>query len=79
MIDDISVVSSDLWTKIDAQLTKVFWANTFSFPSVSMMLVGDIIPFPTVKGDYISQNLRMVAAWSSSYLRSSGICLNMLS
>ena len=50
MIDEISVVSSDLWTKIDAQLTKVFWSNTFSFPSVSMMLVGDVIPFPTVKG-----------------------------
>lgn len=52
MIDEISVVSSDLWTKIDAQLTKVFWANKFSFPSVSMMLVGDVIPLTTMKGRF---------------------------
>ena len=54
MIDEISIVSSDLWTEIDARFSEVFSASIeLPFAGLSVVVIGDYLQLPTVIGRFI--------------------------
>ena len=53
MIDEISMVSSDLWTDVDARLAEIFKTYDLPFAGLSMITIGDFLQLPPVKGRFI--------------------------
>ena len=48
IIDELAIVSSDLWTDIDSRLGEIFM-----IPGLSVMTVADLLQQPTVRGKFI--------------------------
>ena len=49
MIDEISLVSGDLWADIDARLTKIFSASIgLPFAGRSLLVIADYLQLPPV-------------------------------
>ena len=56
IIDEMSLVSADQLYKIDAKLREIFHLNKhIPFGGIAMVLVGDLLQIPPVKGVYIFQ------------------------
>lgn len=56
IIDEISLISSDLLYKLDKKLKEIFVEkNKTPFGGIGLMLVGDLLQLPPVKGVYIFQ------------------------
>ena len=53
MLDEVSMVSSDLWTDFDARLAEIFKTIGLPFAGLSMVLIGDFLQLPPVKGRFI--------------------------
>ena len=54
MIDEISMVSYDLWTEIDARLSEIFTTSIeLPFAGVSVVVIGDYLQLPPVRGRFI--------------------------
>ena len=48
IIDELAIVSSDLWTDIDSRLGEIFM-----IPGLPVMTVADLLQQPTVRGKFI--------------------------
>ena len=54
VIDEMSMVSSDLFYKVDAKLKEVFHLKReIPFTGIGILLVGDLLQIPPVKAGYI--------------------------
>ena len=54
IIDEMSLVSSDMFYKLDAKLKEIFHLKKKTpFGGVGIMLVGDLLQIPPVTGRYI--------------------------
>ena len=54
IIDEVSLISSDMLYKIDAKLKEIFHLRKKTpFGGVGVMFVGDLLQIPPVKGRYI--------------------------
>ena len=53
IIDEMSLVSADQLYKIDAKLREIFHLNKQPFGGIAIVLVGDLLQIPPVKGVYI--------------------------
>ena len=54
IIDEMSLVSADVLYKIDAKLREIFnLRKDIPFAGIGVMLVGDLLQIPPVKGAYI--------------------------
>ena len=54
IIDELSTVSSDLWTDIDSRLGEIFMAiRQKAFAGLSVMTVADLLQQPPVRGKLI--------------------------
>ena len=49
MIDELSIVSSDLWTDSDSRLEKIFMIIEKVFPSLSVITIADLFQLPQVR------------------------------
>ena len=49
MIDELSIVSSDLWTDSDSRLEKIFMIIEKVFPCLSVITVADLFQLPPVR------------------------------
>ena len=49
MIDELSIVSSDLWTDSDSRLEKTFMIIEKVFPCLSVITVADLFQLPPVR------------------------------
>ena len=56
IIEEVSLISSDMLYKIDAKLKEIFHLRSKTpFGGVGVMFVGDLLQIPPVKGKYIFQ------------------------
>ena len=53
VIDELSMVSSDLWVDINSRLQKIFMIIEKAFDDLSVMNVGDFLQLPPVFGKFI--------------------------
>ena len=54
IIDEVSLISSDMFYKLDAKLKEIFREKKKTpFGGVGIMLVGDLLQIPPVTGGYI--------------------------
>ena len=54
MIYEISIISSDLWTKIDATMFEIFSVSTkLSYDVLSLVIISDYLQLPPVRKVFI--------------------------